>query len=337
MSSQEPTDIAVLYENAAWQAPLFEVLDRRRVHYQKIDLKAGFISDDQAPDSKIYFNQASPSAYVRGTGHAVPFALELLDYLEATGAKVLNGARAFRLELSKNSQIRIMRGLGIDCPRSVVFNSVDSLGERPLPFPFPAILKPNQGGSGARMYRVDSLEQTRSLLNAIPNLWKPDPVMLLQEELIPNDPRQGIIRIEYLGREFLYAMRVVTNGAFNLCPSETCNPESGDSASECNITPAAAPEFFPCPEVPGEAVNIGARLMEAAGLDVGAVEYLETQDGRRVFYDINANSNLRRPIGKAFGFDPFERVVDFLVAELKKHPNGPGDKLKCTRDGLDVS
>lgn len=321
MSKERRNDLAILFENADWQAPLFEVLDRRGVDYQKIDLKAGFLRDDQVPNARVYFNQASPSAYVRGTGHAVPFALELLDHLEATGAKVLNGARAFRLELSKNSQIRIMRDLGIDCPRTVVFNSIDSLGERGLPFSFPAILKPNQGGSGARMYRVDSLQQTRSLLQSDPGLWEPDPVMLLQEELVPKDPQQGIIRIEYLGGEFLYAMRVVTNGSFNLCPSETCNPESGESALECSITPAGAPpEFFAFPEVPDEAVRLGGKLMKTAGLDVGAVEYLETQEGRRVFYDINANSNLRKPIGEAFGFDPFERVVDFLVAEIAATP-----------------
>ena len=40
-------------------------------------------------------------------------------------------------------------------------------------------------------------------------------------------------------------------------------------------------------------------------------------DGRLVFYDINANSNLRAPIGQAFGFDPFERVVDFLVGQIR--------------------
>jgi hypothetical protein len=50
---------------------------------------------------------------------------------------------------------------------------------------------------------------------------------------------------------------------------------------------------------------------------------METLDGRRLFYDINANSNLRRPIGEAFGFDPFERVVDFLVREIAK-AGGPG-------------
>ena len=46
--------------------------------------------------------------------------------------------------------------------------------------------------------------------------------------------------------------------------------------------------------------------------------YLETPDGRRVFYDINANSNLRPAIAEAFGFDPFDRVVTFLSREVEK-------------------
>ncbi len=56
--------------------------------------------------------------------------------------------------------------------------------------------------------------------------------------------------------------------------------------------------------------------MAAGGLEVGGIEYLEADDGRLIFYDINANSNLRTPIARAFGFDPFERVVDFLVAQI---------------------
>ena len=41
-------------------------------------------------------------------------------------------------------------------------------------------------------------------------------------------------------------------------------------------------------------------------------------DGRlfHCFYDVNANSNLRVPIARFFGFDPFERVVDFLVKQI---------------------
>ena len=81
-------------------------------------------------------------------------------------------------------------------------------------------------------------------------------------------------------------------------------------------------EFYPFPDVPADAVGTGKKLIAAGGLDVGGIEYLEAEDGRRVFYDINANSNLRPPIARTFGFDPFERVVDFLerqVAAVRVH------------------
>ena len=58
--------------------------------------------------------------------------------------------------------------------------------------------------------------------------------------------------------------------------------------------------------------------MASGGLDVGGIEYLEAADGRRIFYDVNANSNLRAPIGQAFGFDPFERVVDYLTEQIER-------------------
>ena len=63
-------------------------------------------------------------------------------------------------------------------------------------------------------------------------------------------------------------------------------------------------------------MDTASRIVRAARLDVGAIEYLETPDGRRVFYDINANSNLRPSVAAAFGVDPFERVVDYLVRQL---------------------
>ncbi|MDQ6759478.1 MAG: hypothetical protein M3Z32_06370, partial [Acidobacteriota bacterium] len=101
------------------------------------------------------------------------------------------------------------------------------------------------------------------------------------------------------------------------CPSEACNPEGGSLQCAVPDTPAPAPvEFYPYPEVPVEAVEAGKRIISAGGLDIGGIEYLEAPDGRRIFYDVNANSNLRAPIARAFGFDPFERVVDFLTAQL---------------------
>ena len=310
-------DLVVLYEHPEWQKPLFAALERRGISYTAFDLKQAAFSNDDTPLAKLYFNQASPSAYVRGNTRAVPLALAYMRALERRGARVLNGADVFALELSKSTQATLLRTLGIDTPRSITFNDPAALRRYADRIEWPAILKPDQGGSGARIHVVESLEHVETILAADPGLWLPENLFLLQE-LLPHDPAHGIIRLEFLGGELLYAMRVKTHGRFNLCPSPVCNPDEG--AGVCEVPAESAPpvEFYPYAEVPREAVATARRIAEAAGLDVGGIEYLETPDGRRVFYDINANSNLRPSIAASFGFDPFERVVTFLECELRR-------------------
>ena len=306
-------DLVVLFEHPEWQKPLFSTLERRQVRFGIFDLKRGAFDPDSVPEAPLYFNQASPSAYVRGNTRAVPLALSLMRSLELGGARVLNGSRAFSLELSKSTQSALMQRLRIPHPRTLVFNAEDAAlsewGDH-----WPALLKPEQGGSGARMYLLRSADDLVRLLRDQPDLWLPDNLLMLQE-YFEIDASQGIVRMEFLGGELLYAMRVVSHGAFNLCPSEVCNPESGVSHCEVQATEPAKPvEFHPYQSVPAAAVEAGKTLMAAGGLDVGGIEYLEAPDGRLIFYDINANSNLRAPIAQAFGFDPFERVADFLIS-----------------------
>jgi uncharacterized protein YecE (DUF72 family) len=71
----ERAELAVLFEHPEWQKPLFEALERRNVRYAAVDLKRAAFSDVDAPLAALYFNQASPSAYVRGNTRAVPYAL----------------------------------------------------------------------------------------------------------------------------------------------------------------------------------------------------------------------------------------------------------------------
>jgi hypothetical protein len=311
-------ELVVLYEHPEWQKPLFAALDRRGVSYAPFDLKRAAFSNVEPPAAKLYFNQASPSAYVRGNARAVPLALAYMRTLERRGARVLNGADVFALELSKSAQATLVRTLGIDTPWSITFNDVAALHAYEKEIRWPALLKPDQGGSGARIQVVESLAQVESMFAADPAVWLPDNLFLLQEYL-PHDPERGIVRLEFLGGDLLYAMRVVTHGRFNLCPSPVCNPDEGDGVCEvpAQTEPPAPPvEFYPYAEVPQAAVDAATTIVRAARLDVGGIEYLETPDGRRVFYDINANSNLRPSVAAAFGFDPFDRVVTFLEQQL---------------------
>jgi glutathione synthase/RimK-type ligase-like ATP-grasp enzyme len=311
-------ELVVLYEHPEWQKPLFAALERRGIRFQRFDLKQAAFGNVDAPAAPLYFNQASPSAYVRGHARAVPLALAYMRTLERRGARVLNGADVFALELSKSAQATLLHTLGIDTPRSITFNDVAALRTVANEVRWPALLKPDQGGSGARIHVVESVDDVDRILTADPSLWLPDNLFLLQE-FLDHDPEAGIVRLEFLGGELLYAMRVKTHGRFNLCPSPVCNPEDGEGQCEIPAHPqaAAAPvEFYPFPDVPAAAVETASRIVRAARLDVGGIEYLDTTGGRRVFYDINANSNLRPSVAAAFGFDPFERVVDFLQATI---------------------
>jgi glutathione synthase/RimK-type ligase-like ATP-grasp enzyme len=313
------TDLIVIHEHPEWQKPLFAALERRGVRFEPFNVTHAAFNNVEPPRARLYFNQASPSAYIRGNTRAVPLALAYMRTLEQQGARVLNGANVFAMELSKSVQATMLHTLGIDTPRSITFNEPSALRAFENQIAWPAVLKPDQGGSGARIQVVESIAQVEEIFRRDPGNWLPDNLFLLQEYL-PHDLEQGIVRLEFLGGELLYAMRVKTHGRFNLCPSPVCNPDDGEGLCELpqpEAEPAAPVEFFAYPEVPAEAVATAKRIVKAARLDVGGIEYLETPDGRRVFYDVNANSNLRPSIAQEFGFDPFERVVDFLEKQLR--------------------
>src|SRR5690348_7398168 len=63
-------DIIVLFEHPEWQKPLFSALERRGVRFGTLDLKRACFDPARVPEAPLYFNQASPSAYVRGNTRA---------------------------------------------------------------------------------------------------------------------------------------------------------------------------------------------------------------------------------------------------------------------------
>src|SRR5687768_169369 len=176
-----PPDLVVIHEHPEWQKPLFTAIERRGIACAPFDLKQAAFSNDETALARLYFNQASPSAYVRGNTRAVPLALAYMRTLERRGARVLNGADVFSLELSKSAQATLLRTLGIDTPRSITFNDVSALRRLERSIAWPALLKPDQGGSGARIQVVDSMAQVEAIFAADPQVWLPDNLFLLQE------------------------------------------------------------------------------------------------------------------------------------------------------------
>ncbi len=316
MSNPDNHPIAIFYEHPDWFKPLFAELDRRGVDYVKLDANAHSYdpAETEVPYSLVV-NRASPSAYLRSEAESTFYTLDWLRHLERRGARVVNGSAVYSMEISKALQLDLLEELGLPYPRARVINSgsVAPAGARGLRFP--VVVKANVGGSGAGITRFDSLEELeRATIKGAITLGI-DHTALVQEFVPYADGH--ITRVETLGGKFLYAINVYPGeDSFNLCPADACQTTEGQtlSRSACALD---APKngmrverFTPPREIIDQVERIAAR----AQLDVGGIEYMiDSRDGKPYFYDINALSNFVADARNVIGFDPFERLVDYLV------------------------
>jgi hypothetical protein len=64
---------------------------------------------------------------------------------------------------------------------------------------------------------------------------------------------------------------------------------------------------------PAGIIDTVEEIVRAGDIDIGGVEYLiDERDGRLLFYDINALSNFVADATRIVGFDPHQRLVDYL-------------------------
>lgn len=321
MTISDERPIAILYEHPDWFKPLFAELKRKDIPFVRIDANAHTYdpAETDVPYSLV-MNRASPSAYMRSEAQSTFYTLQWLRHLERLGVPVVNGVTPYSVELSKALQLDILDQLGLPYPRSRVINDPSIAANAAEGLRFPVVTKPNIGGSGAKITRFDSRDElARASSKGTIDLGI-DHVTLVQE-LVPYTDGH-ITRVETLGGEFLYAINVYPGeDSFNLCPADACQTTEGVSLSRSACALDAPKngmrvEGFTPPREIVEQVEAIAREVE---LDVGGIEYMiDQRDGKHYFYDINALSNFVADARNVIGFDPFERLVDYLVdrAEL---------------------
>ena len=305
--------LGILYENREWLAPLFDALNRNGVPFDAIEVQDAAFSLLEPDTHSLYLNRVSPSSYLRGNGPAIQYAHAFLTALESGGTRVANGAGSFALETSKVRQQLLMESLGVPTPKTIVFNNREQVLERAQELQFPAIIKPDTGGSGALIRKVESLEELERMLAGEEDLFGPEHLLLLQEFVTSVDG--SVIRTEFVDGELIFAMRVSPVNTFNLCPADGCKRSPADADTNDG---RAEVRFELYRDIPDEAVAQAREIVREARLDVGGVEYIETADGRRIFYDINATSVYREDICRAAEVDAFGKLCGFLARELAK-------------------
>lgn len=321
MATRTTGSLAIYYEHPDWHRPLFRELERRGVPYAAIHADDhGFDPADRTAPHPVVLNRMSPSAHTRGRAHLTFYTAQYLAHLDRLGVRVINGSQAWRTEISKAYQLTLLERLGLPYPKARVMHRASQAPAAAGGLRFPVVVKPNVGGSGAGIRRFDTREALARAADAGEIVLGLDETALVQEFIPAADSR--IVRVEVLDGRFLYAIRIYTSGAtFNLCPADVCQGADGGELVRA-ACPADAPTndlrveaYAPPPEI-AAAVE---RIMHAAGIELGGVEYMiDARDGRLYFYDVNAMSNFVADGRSVLGFDPFERLGDWLETELSR-------------------
>lgn len=308
--------IAIFYEHTEWFKPLFAELDRRGVPYVKLNAEQHRFDPVDQEAYSLVFNRMSPSAWQRGRAHTIFYTLQYLNHLEQKGVPVVNGAAAFRTEISKAAQLDLLETLGLPYPRARVIHHAGQAYDAADGFRFPVVVKPNIGGSGAGVKKFDTPNELEEGAARGELELGIDSTGLVQE-FIPQEEGR-ITRVEVLDGKFLYGIRIYTPGtSFDLCPADVCQTVDG-AQLDAQICAVDAPArglrvegYTPPPEI----IAAVERITTAAGIDVGGVEYMiDERDGKLYYYDINALSNFVADASTVVGFDPFARLVDYLIA-----------------------
>jgi glutathione synthase/RimK-type ligase-like ATP-grasp enzyme len=301
-------DLAVLYEHPSWFEPLFAALDRRGLRYEAIRVSDhSFDPASTEIPAPVVLSRVAMSGFLREAEHGIFYAEALLAHWAANGARVINGAEVVAVDSSKARQLSLIARLGYQAPETRVVHRRQDLLAAAKTMRWPLLVKANVGGSGAGIVRYSSEAELAASIadGTVPR--SVDSVLLVQDYV----PARGgaIVRAETLGGRFLYAIEVESGGdSFDLCPADACLARPGRAAVRMT---AATP--------PPQLVEAAERIARAAGLDVGGVEYLiDDRDGIARFYDINALSNFVAKPLDVLGWDPHDRLVDFLEAAIRE-------------------
>lgn len=317
-----PSDrpLAIFYEHPDWFRPLFAELDRRGTPYVTLDAGQHRFDPAETAPYSLVFNRMSPSAYLRGRGNAIFYTQSYLAHLERKGVRVVNGTAAYTVETSKALQLSLLHDLGLPYPKARAINHASEAPAAAEGLRFPVAVKPNIGGSGAGVRRFDTAEGLRQAAEDGSLDLGIDSTALVQEFVPAQDGR--IARVEVLDGQTLYGIRIYTPGdQFDLCPADVCQRVDG-AELERQACAVDAPknglrvEGF---DVPADVRADVERIMEAAGIEVGGVEYMvDSRDGQRYYYDVNALSNFVADAPRVVGFDPFVRLADYLEREAER-------------------
>ena len=300
--------VHVLHENPAWLPPLAEGFSAAGVPWTEWFLDTGTVDLAATPPEGIFYNRMSASSHTRGHRHAAELTSVVLAWLERHGRRVVNGSRALDLEINKIRQYAALERAGLATPRTIAVVGEARLVETAAAEfgAAPFILKPNRGGSGRGVQLFERPADLADHLAGPAYSASLDGVHLLQAFIRAAAP--VIIRAEFVGGRFLYAVEVDTSAGFELCPADSCALPGAPSRPKFRIIEGIDAALEAALE----------RFLADTGIEIAGIEFITSVDGSVSVYDVNTNTNYNAEAEAAAGLSGPRAIATFLGGELEK-------------------
>jgi hypothetical protein len=307
--------IYVIHENDAWVEPLRAAFDELHLPFEEWHLDQGLLDLSTAPPEGVFYNRMSASSHTRGHRYAPELTAGALAWLESHGRRVVNDSRALRLEISKVAQYAALRDYGIRTPRTIAAvgkaNIIDAARRMTGSF----ITKHNRAGKGLGVRLFNDVSSLQEHIHGDQFEDSVDGITLIQEYI--RAPQPCITRVEFVGGEFLYAVRVDTSLGFELCPADVC--QVGDKFCPVGEQPAEVkPRFRILEDFRNPIVEKYQRFIAGHGIGVTGIEFIENAAGEIFTYDVNTNTNYNGDAEAEAGLYGMKAVAKYLGDELAR-------------------
>lgn len=303
--------VIILHENMDWTKHLIKRLEELDVPYDEWDLSDGLLDIQDLPEDGIYYNRMSASSHTRGHRYAPELTDQVLTWLEQKDARVINGTGAIELEVSKLKQYLALQADGIQTPKTIgavgkdnIIKAAEKLNE------FPFIIKHNRAGKGLGVRLLYTLDELREYVNGPEFEESIDGISLIQQYIKSQDGH--IVRSEFIGGTYFYAVKVDSSEGFELCPADACQiGPDGEVISEES-------KFKIIDRLPEDQISRYQTFLENQNIDVAALEFIIDEKGDVYTYDVNTNTNYNEDAEKEAGQYAMLELAKYLKEELNK-------------------
>jgi len=145
----------------------------------------------------------------------------------------------------------------------------------------------NRAGKGQGVQLFHSIQALEEYVYG-ENFEEPvDGITLVQQYV--DAPKPFIIRHEFVGGKFLYAVKVDTSEGFELCPADACSIE--DQYCPTGAESEGGAKFEILTEYHDPIIEYYEQFLYANSIEVAGIESIQDQHGQVYTYDVNTNTN----------------------------------------------